>query len=141
MRFCSLAGFSINEVHSGRWLQTSHYIAALELARKGLGVALVPDFLADQYVASGELRFFSDHKMATNEDYYLCVKISRCDEMATMALIQWFKKQVASKNSKQLNRRSAAVGAVIGSIRAARRTVAGSRGCYRSRTSSRKAPR
>ncbi len=106
IRFCSLSGFSIDQIHSGRWLQTSHYITALELARKGLGVALVPEFLAEPYVASGALHLFSHHRMPTGEDYHLCIKTSRHDEKALRALVQWFKKQIGSKDRKQrLNNR------------------------------------
>lgn len=78
----------------GRWIFASHYLVALEMARAGLGAALVPDFLAARDLAAGTLVALDDVTVATHEDYYLCVKESRRREPALDALIRWFKSQL-----------------------------------------------
>lgn len=93
--YCRRAGLRLDELYTGRWLQTSHYVLALEMARQGLGIAMVPDFLVAADVAAGRLRELSSLRLPTNEDYYLCIKASRRDEPALRALEQWVRRQIA----------------------------------------------
>ena len=78
----------------GRWLFASHYLIALEMAKAGLGAALVPDFLAARDLEAGTIRVLFDAALPTHEDYYLCVKESRRGEPEIDALIRWFKSQL-----------------------------------------------
>jgi len=95
-RFCDAAGVAFDTLHTGRWLQVSHYVMAYDMAKAGLGMALVPDFLAEDDVAAGRLRFFSPTRLPTKEDYYLCVKRSRQNETDLRAVVAWFRAQSAS---------------------------------------------
>ncbi|MGE3872084.1 MAG: LysR family transcriptional regulator [Parvibaculaceae bacterium] len=93
IKYCALAGLPLENLHTGQWRQCSHYILALQLARQGLGMALVPDFLAAGDLASGSLRLLSGTGMPTNEDYFLCIKSSRLNEPSLRALHNWFRAQ------------------------------------------------
>jgi LysR family glycine cleavage system transcriptional activator len=93
--YCETAGLSLDELRTGPWLQVTHYVLALEMARHGMGAALVPDFLAEKDVASGLLMQFWKPVLPTHEDYHLCVKTSRREEPALRALAGWFRRQMA----------------------------------------------
>ncbi|MVA98362.1 LysR family transcriptional regulator [Nitratireductor sp. CAU 1489] len=93
-----IAGVALNDIHTGRWLQTSHYLLALEMAKNGHGMALVPDFLAERDIAAGLLRALSPARLPTDEDYYLCIKASRRDETALRAFEAWFRRQVVDQD-------------------------------------------
>ena len=77
-------------------MQATHYVIALEMARRGLGVALVPDFLAEDALQDGLLELACEAKLPTREDYYLCIKAARRDEPALRLLEAWIKAQIAS---------------------------------------------
>jgi LysR family glycine cleavage system transcriptional activator len=94
-RFCDAANIAFDTLHTGQWLQVSHYVMAYDMAKAGLGLALVPDFLAEEDVAAGRLRYLSPARLPTSEDYYLCVKRSRQDELGLRAVVRWFRAQVA----------------------------------------------
>jgi LysR family glycine cleavage system transcriptional activator len=89
--YCQNAGLELRDLYTGRWLQCSHYILALELAREGLGIALVPDFLAASDIEAGRLALLSPARMPTGQDYFLCVKTARRNEAPLRTLIGWFK--------------------------------------------------
>ncbi len=40
-------------------IKCTHYILALEMARHGVGIALIPDFLARSHIDSGTLELFN----------------------------------------------------------------------------------
>ncbi|WP_090677002.1 LysR family transcriptional regulator [Aureimonas jatrophae] len=94
--WCEIANVRLDDVHSGRWLQVSHYVTALEVARTGLGIALVPDFLAEEALAAGTLETLSDTKLPTHDDYYLCIKASRRSETNLRAVTRWFREQIGT---------------------------------------------
>jgi LysR family glycine cleavage system transcriptional activator len=97
--YCEFAGLNFQQMHRGHWLQATHYILALEMARKGLGIALVPDFLAEEALSTGEIEIECNAKMPTHEDYYLCIKTARRAEPALQTLQQWFKGQLSESLS------------------------------------------
>ena len=74
-----------------RWLFASHYVIALDMVRRDLGAALVPDFLAQPELDAGRLILLDQAKLPTHEDYHLCIKESRRTEPALDALMRWFR--------------------------------------------------
>ncbi len=92
--FIGFAGLPADLLERSEWLQASHYVLALEMARRGLGVALVPDFLAEESLAAGEIALVSEARMPTHEDYYLCIKTARRNEPALRQLESWFRNQI-----------------------------------------------
>jgi LysR family glycine cleavage system transcriptional activator len=76
-------------------LQCSHYLLALEMARAGMGVALVPDFLTRRDIDSGTLTYFDRTRMPSGRTYNICFKHSRAGEPAMATLVQWLKSQLA----------------------------------------------
>lgn len=94
--YCETAGVSLDALQTGQWRQVSHYVLALDMARAGLGAALVPDFLAQEDIAAGTLRQLLPQSLPTHEDYYLCMKTSRREEPGLRALARWFKSQASS---------------------------------------------
>lgn len=77
-----------------RWLFASHYVIALDMVRRDLGAALIPDFIALTELDAGHLTLLDQAKLPTHEDYHLCIKESRRSEPALDALIRWFKQEL-----------------------------------------------
>ncbi len=51
--YCKLTGMPLEDLHTGEWMQCTHYLLALEMATNRLGIALVPDFLAARDLEKG----------------------------------------------------------------------------------------
>jgi LysR family glycine cleavage system transcriptional activator len=81
-------------VQDGPLLQCSHYMLALEMARAGLGVALVPDFVARRDVEAGTLAHFDRVRLPTGRTYRFCFKQTRAHEAGLKALVQWLKAEL-----------------------------------------------
>lgn len=77
-----------------RWLFASHYVIALDMVRRDLGAALVPDFLAQPELDAGQLTLLDPAKLPTHEDYHLCIKESRRTEPALDAVMRWFRQEL-----------------------------------------------
>lgn len=92
--YCAEAGFRLADIQSGPWLQCTHYLLAMEMARAGLGIALVPDFLAEREIASGTLAAFGPVRMPFRRSYHLCFKHARRNESGIRALAQWLKGEI-----------------------------------------------
>lgn len=101
MAWCALAGRKLEDIHQGSWIEVSHYVTAFDMAKAGLGVALVPDFLVETDVEAGILRQLPDAKLPTREDYYLCLKEARRNEESLVKLVEWFERQVSSKSHER----------------------------------------
>jgi len=91
--YCTLTGLPSKVAEPGSLLMCSHYLLALEMARCGLGIALIPEFLAERDLAAGILKLLQPTRMPANRDYYLCIKAARLDEGALCALVDWFRGQ------------------------------------------------
>ena len=96
--FCRKAGLKLEDLQSGAFLRCSHYMLALQLAKNGHGVALVPDFIAESDIRLGILVPFSDVLLPSKRTYQLCIKKSRENEPSLKILSDWFKKKVAEAN-------------------------------------------
>jgi DNA-binding transcriptional LysR family regulator len=67
---------------------------ASEMAKAGLGVALVPDFLARRDVEDGRLAYFDKTRMPSGRTYNLCFKQRRAQEQGIQVLAKWFRTQI-----------------------------------------------
>ena len=103
---CAATGTRLAELQSGGFLQCSHYLLALEMARAGLGIALVPDFLARRDLEAGALRRFDRTLLASGRRYHLCFKKSRAQDGDIRALVQWLKAECAPRSVTPLAQKS-----------------------------------
>lgn len=90
--FAALTGISPGEAVVS-YRRTTHYFLALEMAKAGLGVALVPDFLAERELDNGALQLAHPHRAASGRTYHLCFKETRANEPAIAALAAWLRTQ------------------------------------------------
>jgi LysR family transcriptional regulator, glycine cleavage system transcriptional activator len=93
--FCSAAGLKLPAIKRGEFRQCSHYLLALEMARTGQGVALVPDFLAGREIRAGSLALYAKTQMPSGRTYRLCFRQGRAHEPKIMALTEWFRSEIA----------------------------------------------
>ncbi|WP_373505288.1 LysR family transcriptional regulator [Aestuariivirga sp.] len=93
--FCKRADLKLGDIQQGLWRQCSHYLLALEMAKNGQGIALVPDFLAEHDLCAGSLVAFSDVRLPSHRTYHLCFRKSRAHEPQLQALARWFRSRVA----------------------------------------------
>lgn len=100
--FCKASGLDLAGLHSGPWVQCTHYFLALELAKAGHGIALVPDFLAAREIDAGTVFPFSSTRVESGRRYHLCFKTSRAREKEIAALAQWFKAEAAARPANTL---------------------------------------
>lgn len=96
--FASANGLDPSMIRQGEWLCCSHYLLAMEMARAGLGAALIPDFLALPVVARGELVQLPGTGMPTGLCYDLQVKYERRDEPDIRRLTTWMRAQARRRN-------------------------------------------
>lgn len=87
--FSRMTGTSLSDIQDGSFRLCSHYFLALELARAGQGVALVPDFLAKREIASGNVVTFHDAIIPSGRTYCLCIKETRVNEVKLKKLSEW----------------------------------------------------
>ncbi|MBN8952487.1 MULTISPECIES: LysR family transcriptional regulator [Rhizobium] len=73
----------------------SHYSFAAEMALEGVGIALVPYFLAEQRLLDGGLRIWHDTRLPTGRAYYLNVKHARRSEPSIRSFINWVRRSIA----------------------------------------------
>jgi LysR family transcriptional regulator, glycine cleavage system transcriptional activator len=107
--FCHETGREIEAFKHGEWILCSHYILALEMARAGLGVALVPDFLAALHVGQRGLAHFDEARISARRSYRLCYKSTRAGDEKIRIFSRWLKAQAA-----RLENRTAAATAFTG---------------------------
>ncbi len=105
--YCRNARLRLSEVQKGSWLQCSHYLFAVDMAKAGLGVALVPDFLARHGIGEGTLAYFDKSRMPTGRVYHLCYKNQRAGEHEIKCLAAWIKAQAAAASVVKTLQRSA----------------------------------
>jgi LysR family transcriptional regulator, glycine cleavage system transcriptional activator len=75
-------------------LGASHFVFAIEMAEQGLGIALVPQFLAEQRLAANGLRLWNDTRMPSGRAYYLNVKHARRNEPDIRNFVAWVRRMM-----------------------------------------------
>lgn len=104
--YCRAAGVKLDDLRDGPWLQTTHYLFALEMAKHGLGLALVPDFLAKEAIEAKSLVPFGATRVPSGRAYHLCYKYSRDNETHIVAIAKWMKSQAGSSTVLAMERKS-----------------------------------
>lgn len=104
--YCALTGRSLDSLAAGRFLECSHYMLAIEMARAGLGLALVPDFLARRDIAVGLVCAFDRTLIPSGRRYHLCFKKSRAQDPDIRTLVQWLKAERAPRALTSLAQKS-----------------------------------
>jgi len=98
LNYCSAAGRDLAELQEGAFLQCSHYLLALEMARAALGLALVPEFFARRDLEAGALQRFDRTLLPAGRRYHICFKESRRADPQIRALVQWLKAERAPRS-------------------------------------------
>ena len=93
--YCARSGIGRETLEEGAWLRSTHYMLALEMARAGLGAALVPDFLARRHIEDGTLAYLDRTHIPSGRVYRLCYKQSRGREIAIQALVKWLRAELS----------------------------------------------
>jgi DNA-binding transcriptional LysR family regulator len=99
--YCKAAGLKLSEFQDGAFRQCTHYLFALEMAKSGQGVALVPDFLAARDIAAGTVTAFSRRLVPSGRAYRLCYRKSRAHEPQLGALRDWLLSGMAEKPGRR----------------------------------------
>lgn len=90
--FSVLNELDMSSLRVGRWLCCTHYIFALEMVRAGMGAALLPDFMANALLSTGELRRLPGKPLPTGQSYEAQVKYERRNEPDIVQFINWLRK-------------------------------------------------
>jgi LysR family glycine cleavage system transcriptional activator len=93
--YLAASGKRRDQYDSDDWLRCTHYLLALGLARAGMGVALVPDFLAASDLKSGAVVQADRVMMPSGRTYRLCFKTSRSSEANLRTVVRWMKSQTS----------------------------------------------
>lgn len=99
MTFCRKAELNLPAIQEGPFHRASHFMLALEMAKRGLGVALVPDFLASRDLSAGQVVRFSEKIIPSGRTYHLCFKSSRAHDAKLMKLVHWFRSALAASET------------------------------------------
>ena len=93
-------GLTLARLRRGPWVCCSHYLLALEMARAGMGVALVPDFLAAPAVARGAVQRLPGRPLRTGLSYEVQLKYERRGEGDIRHLVAWLR-QAARRHAHE----------------------------------------
>lgn len=99
VRFLAACDSGLSEALGHRWLYATHHIIALEMARAGLGAALVPDFLVARDLAAGRLQRLHKGHFATQDGYYFSFKESRRHEPGLETLAGWLQAEIGQQGA------------------------------------------
>jgi LysR family transcriptional regulator, glycine cleavage system transcriptional activator len=102
IEYCETTGMKRDEMQDGPFRLCTHFFLALEMARAGHGVALVPDFLAARDLKAGTLVPFNDRLVPSGRTYKLCFKDTRAQEPKLRLIADWLSSESA-RNPYRLN--------------------------------------
>lgn len=81
----------VGRMEDMQFVRCTHFVLALELAKAGMGYALIPDFLADEALKKGDLEIAYPERLPSGRTYRLCYKISRNGDPDLRAFARWLK--------------------------------------------------
>lgn len=84
------------ELRREQIVQVSHEIFALEAVKQGIGIALLPTFLADEALQNGAIATWNAATMPSGRSYSFCAKSSRRHTKSLDTLTKWL---YAEKNA------------------------------------------
>jgi LysR family glycine cleavage system transcriptional activator len=93
--YCRVTGTRLSDIQDGSFRLCSHYFLALELAKAGQGIALIPDFLAAREIRSGTVTAYDDALIPSGRTYHLCIRETRANEAKLKKLTDWLVSTVA----------------------------------------------
>lgn len=93
--YCRATGTKRADLQDGPFRLCTHFFLALEMARAGHGVALIPDFLAARDLKAGTLVPFSDRLFPSGRTYKLCFKDMRAHEPQLKLIADWLSSESA----------------------------------------------
>lgn len=120
--YCRATGVSRADLQNGPFRLCTHYFLALEMARAGHGVALVPDFLAARDLKAGTLVPFSDRLHPSGRTYKLCFKESRAQEHGLRLVTKWLTTEAEGNPYRMKNMKNMGRGPLLPAIRNKRMT-------------------
>lgn len=92
--FATLNDLEMTEIRSDDWLCCSHYVFALEMALAGMGVALLPDFMAARSISEGRLRRLPGQPLPTGQSYEIHIPNERRHETAIVTFTTWLRERL-----------------------------------------------
>jgi LysR family glycine cleavage system transcriptional activator len=95
MNYAAQTGSQREDFGTDDMIRSTHYLLAMELAKAGLGLALVPDFLAAEALAHGSLELVHRAKVPSGRRYHLCFKTAHAADPDIRALSRWIKTQTS----------------------------------------------
>lgn len=94
-RFASLNEFDLPPLNSQQWSCCSHYIFAIGMAVASMGIALVPDYMAESRIADGTLVRIPGRASPSGEHYFIQVPTDRRHEFAIKNFIGWLEREIS----------------------------------------------
>ncbi|THD82429.1 LysR family transcriptional regulator [Aliigemmobacter aestuarii] len=94
--FCAGAGLDATGIEDTEFVRCTHYLLALALAKAGVGVALVPEFVANEAIEAGQVVCLNPVRVPSGRRYRFCYKAARRSDPDLRTLIQWMKSLVNS---------------------------------------------
>ena len=92
------------ELRREQIVQVSHEIFALEAVKQGIGVALLPTFLADEALQNGAITVWNAASMPSGRGYSFCAKSSRRHTKSLDTLTKWLYSEKNSLEETALSR-------------------------------------
>lgn len=81
-----------------RPISASHHLMAYEIAKQGLGIAIVPDFLASDDVQSGVMAILDGRRIPSGRTYHLSVRDARRREAGVAAVVTWIRANLGERD-------------------------------------------
>lgn len=98
--FAVLNEIDMATLRAGRWVCCTHYIFSLDMVRAGMGAALLPDFMAHAFIATGELQRLPGKPLPTGQSYEAQVKYERRNEPDIVRFIGWLRTALRRQASR-----------------------------------------